>query len=120
MKTKVFLTVLFTALLTVTTVSAKSGISESKSAHAEVRKEVLKAVDRLFIEGNVSVSFTIDSNNKIRVANISGSDAKLVKEVSKKLEGYSVSSDASVAGKYSLSLRFVDAGSSEARLLASY
>lgn len=116
MKAKVFLTVLFTALLTVTSVSAK----ESKSAHAEVRKEVLKAVDKLFIEGDVSVSFTIDSNKKIRVANISGTDAKLVKEISNRLEGYTVSSDASVKGLYSLSLRFVDAGSSEARLLASY
>ncbi len=119
MKTKMFLSVLFAALLSVASVKASDGKSDSNSANVDVRNEVVKAVDKLFIEGNVVVRFSVDANNKVSVFAVNGTSSDLEREVTKRLNNYTISSNKDVAGIYAVSLKFVDADSYEARLLAS-
>jgi len=110
---------MFAAVLSVASVKASDGKSDSNSPSATVRTEVVKAVGKLFIEGNVVVRFKVDDNNKVSVFAVNGSSSELEKQVSKRLENYSLSSDKNLSGIYAVSFKFLDADSSEARLLAS-
>jgi 3-phosphoglycerate kinase len=116
MKTKLFLSVLFAAFLSVTGVKASNG---DVSTGVEVRNELVKAVDKLFIEGNVVVRFSINEENKVSVFAVNGTSSELEKEVAKRLNNYTLGTDKKVAGIYAISFKFVDADSYEARLLAS-
>jgi len=114
-----FFAVLFAAVLSVTSVKAIDGKSDSNSSNVEVRNEVVKAVNKLFIEGNVVVRFKVDASNKVVVFAVNGTSNELEKEVSKRLNNYTLSTDKNLEGIYAVSFKFVDADSYEARLLAS-
>lgn len=109
MKTKMFLSVLFATVLTLTSAKAVSGSLAGKEVSV-VREQIQKALSSVnFHEGEEVVIYFKVVNNKVEITDVKGESSSLVNEVKSKLETSKLEAPESAKGVFYVKVNFVDA-----------
>lgn len=113
MKTKVFLSVLFATVLTLTSVKSVAGTIAGKEVSV-VREQIQKALSTVnFHEGEEVVIYFKVVNNKVEITDVKGESSALVSEVKSKLEISKLEAPESAKGVFFVKVNFVDAMNSQ-------